>query len=307
MGKLDELMRASRDVAAESMGAPRATPMHGTSGATAAPATPARLQGIARSKAAAEIPVDRIAADPDQPREEFDEEALARLAESLRTCGQLQPIRVRWDEGRSAYVIVCGERRWRAAAAAGLKTLTAIVEDKPRDAASLLSIQLIENALREDLNPVDQARAFRQLMEANGWSARQVARELSYPQASVAKVLRVLELPEPVQVMVEQGRLSVGAAFELREEAPEVQVAVAGEAVSRGLTRSGVAQAVRAVKAERPAPAPRPDPVTLDLGDGLTVTVRWRKPSDVSATQALRKALKAAQEQEARGRAGEAA
>src|SRR4051812_31024145 len=104
MGKLDELMKASRGIAAESMGAvraPVAPAMHGAS------AVPDRLQGIIRSKTAGEIPLAKIGPDPDQPREEFDDEALARLAESMRSRGQLQPIRVRWDESRAQYVIVC--------------------------------------------------------------------------------------------------------------------------------------------------------------------------------------------------------
>ena len=99
--------------------------------AAAAPAGPDRLQGVARSKNAAEIPVDRIGPDPDQPREEFDAEALGRLAESLKTRGQLQPIRVRWDEEQGAYVIVCGERRWRAAELAGLPTMSCVIVDGP--------------------------------------------------------------------------------------------------------------------------------------------------------------------------------
>ena len=85
--------------------------MHGASAARAR----RTAQGVVRSKNAAEIPLDKIAPDPDQPREEFDEASLARLAESLEPAGQLQPIRVRWDEAQSRYLIVCGERRWRAA------------------------------------------------------------------------------------------------------------------------------------------------------------------------------------------------
>jgi ParB family chromosome partitioning protein len=301
MSKIDELRRLAGANVDDSMGVNRpARPVETTAGA------PARWQGVTKSKQAVEIEVGKIIPDPDQPRKEFAGEELAKLAESMKARGQLQPIRVRWDEGRGAYVIICGERRWRAAPGAGLKTLTAIVEDKPLDAASLLSVQLIENALREDLNPVDQARAFQRIMDAHGWSARQVARELSYPQSSVAKVLKVLELAEPVQGMVERGELTVGAAFELRDEPPEVQVAVADKAVAERLTRSEVAEVVQAVKARRPAPRPRVEPVVIDLGDGLTVTVRWRKPGDVSAIQALRKALKTLQEQEAKGR-GEAA
>src|SRR4051794_37884716 len=109
MGKLDEILKATGQNIDESMGAGRRRPgaMHG--GLPPATVLPDRLAGVARSKDAAEIPVDKIDRDPTQPREEFDEESLGRLAESMRTRGQLQPIRVRWNEGQGHYVIICGE------------------------------------------------------------------------------------------------------------------------------------------------------------------------------------------------------
>ncbi len=177
MGKLDELLRSGASNIAESMGAgvtrgPGAAPLSTSS-------TPAQWQGVAKSKNAVEIPLEKIAPDPDQPREEFDEDALNRLAESLKTRGQLQPIRVRWDEGRGAYMILIGERRWRAAKLAGLPTVSAVVVEGTIDPAELLAIQLIENCLREDLKPIEQAKAFKALMERNGWTVRQVAQELA--------------------------------------------------------------------------------------------------------------------------------
>lgn len=293
MSKLDELRRTAGANVDDSMGVNRTTRPAG-----ATPAAPARWQGVAKSKNAAEIPVEKIDRDPVQPRDDFDEEGLERLAESMRTRGQLQPIRVRWDEGRGVYTIICGERRWRAAQRAGLTTMTAIVVEGAMDPAELLAVQLIENALREDLKPMEQARAFRALMDRNGWSARQLGRELAYPQSTLVKVLEVLEQPAPVQALVERGELPVTTAYELRTiEDPAERVAVAERAAAEGLTRSEVAELVQAVKARRPAPKPRPEPVTVDLGDGCTVTVRWKKPGTMSAAQALRKALKALQEQ----------
>jgi ParB family transcriptional regulator, chromosome partitioning protein len=138
---------------------------------------------------------------------------------------------------------------------------------------------------------MEQARAFRALMERTGWSARQVARELAYPQSSLVKVLELLELPEPVQARVERGELPVTTAYELRTVAdPAEQVAVADRAVAEGLTREQVTEIIR----RRPG---RPDPVVIDLGDGCTVTVRWKKAGALNAPQALRKALKTLQEQ----------
>jgi ParB family chromosome partitioning protein len=157
--------------------------------------------------------VDRIAADPDQPREEFDPEALQRLADSLRAKGQLQPIRVRWDEGRGAYIIICGERRWRAATMAGLETLHCVIVEGTVEPVELLAIQLVENALREDLRPVEQARAYRTLMDQKGWSTRQLAAELAVTQPQVVRTLALLDLPAVVQEAVEQGTLAPGTAY----------------------------------------------------------------------------------------------
>src|SRR5262249_22242797 len=152
-----------------------------------------------KSKNAVEIPLDKLAPDPAQPREEFNEEALSRLAESLQTKGQLQPIRVRWDEGRGVYTILVGERRWRAARMAGLPTIAAVVADGPIDAGELLAIQLVENCLREDLKPIEQAKAFKILIDRNGWTVRQAAHELSINHSNVVRALALLELPQTVQ------------------------------------------------------------------------------------------------------------
>lgn len=283
MGKLDELMRSSAGIAAESMGRPLASPM-GRASAPAAVLTPDRLQGVSRSKAAAEIPLAKIGPDPDQPREEFDPESLNRLAESLKSRGQLQPIRVRWDEGRGLYVIVCGERRWRAAELGGLKTMSCVIMDGPVSAGELLMIQVVENALREDLRPIEQARAFRSLMDVNGWSTHQVARELAVDQSSVVRALALLELPPDVQARVEQGALKPATAYELSKvQDPGAQVELASRVVSEGLSRAETVEAVRRVSGRSPkakgkgkvqtarvfrtAPGPR---VTVEHKRGLT-------------------------------------
>src|SRR4051794_7745753 len=113
MSKLDRLRQQGGRNVAESTGSARSDGLPPGLDLAAAAGMPARLIGLAKEKGAARIPVDRIVRDESQPREEFDEESLARLAESLRTRGQLQPIRVRWDEDRGVYVILLGERRWR--------------------------------------------------------------------------------------------------------------------------------------------------------------------------------------------------
>ncbi len=186
MGKFDELMKAGANID-ESMG------VGVTSGPASAPlatsTAPARWQGVSKNKNAVEVPVDKIGPDPDQPREEFDPEALDRLAASLKARGQLQPIRVRWDEGKGVYVIICGERRWRAAMKAGMATMSAVVVEGEIPPAELLAMQLVENCLREDLKPVEQAKAFRTLMDRNGWSTRQLAAELAVAQTNIVRAL----------------------------------------------------------------------------------------------------------------------
>jgi ParB family chromosome partitioning protein len=244
------------------------------------------------------IPVEKIDRDPDQPRTEFDEDDLSRLAESLRIRGQLQPIRVRWDEGRGAYIVLAGERRWRAARMAGLDKLACVIHEGDLSGEEKLAMQLVENALRADLKPVEQARAYRRLMDARSYSTRDLAAELHIAQTSVVRALALLELPADVQARVEGGELASTVAAELaRLPDAEAQAEVAQAVVSEKLTRSEVAELVQAVKARRPAPARRPDPVTIDIGD-CTVVVRWKKASDTTALQALRKAAKVAQARE---------
>jgi ParB family chromosome partitioning protein len=295
MSKLDKILAASGSNIDASMGAGRsAKPLHGAT-PTMSTSGPARLQGLARSQNAAEIPVDRIERAQEQPREDFNQEGLERLAQSLKTRGQLQPIRVRWDEGRGIYVIVCGERRWRAARMAGLSTLSCVIMDRPAEPGELLALQLIENALREDLRPIEQARAYKALMELHSWSARQLAAELVINPATVTRALALLELPTSVQDRVEEGSLAPATAYEVSKvDDPATQAQVAQVALDEGLKRSEVAELVQAVKARRPVLAARHEPVAFDLGD-CTVTVRWKKASPITAPQALKKALKMAQ------------
>ena len=289
MGKLDELMKTSRGIASESMGRPQAAAvMNRASAPTAAP-MPDRLQGIARSKNAAEIPLDKIDRDPEQPREEFEPAALARLAESIRARGQLQPIRVRWDEERSLYIIVCGERRWRAARMAGSTTLSCVIMDGPISSAELLSLQLVENLVREDLKPIEQAKAFRAAMDLNGWSTHDVARELAVDQSSVVRALKLLDLPAAVQDQVEQGTLPPATAYEVSKlEDPDDQAALAARVVNEGLSRAETVEAVRRASG-RPGKgrgARKPTTRVFRRVVGCTVTVENSRGLDPALTRA---------------------
>jgi ParB family chromosome partitioning protein len=286
MSKLDDLRRIAGGNVTESSSrreAPAIAP------ATLATLNPARMEGVARSKAALEIPLGKIVRDPDQPREDFDDESIARLAASLKARGQLQPIRVRWDEGQGTYVLIAGERRWRAAAVAGLATMTCIVVDGEMTAAERLAAQVEENLQREDLRPIERAKAFRTLMDLNGWSGNQLAKELSISQSAVVQALALLDLPEPVQAAVEQGTLPPATAYELSKLDDAQAVAeVAGQVVAEGLTRAEAVAAVRE-RSARKSKGPKSRKVTtrtIRTGAGVKLTAECRRGLDPEILEA---------------------
>jgi ParB family chromosome partitioning protein len=301
MSKLDEMRRMTAGNVDDSMGVGRPT-VHGAQPAAGSSA-PARWQGVSKSKNAADIPLTKIGADPDQPREEFDPDALQRLADSLKARGQIQPISVRWVEERGQYVIVCGERRWRAAGLAGLSTMACVVLDKPVPPGDLLAMQLVENLLREDLKPIEQARAYRALMDGNGWSVSQVARELAVDHSNVSRALALLTLPTIVQEQVELGTLPPATAYEVSKlEDPDDQREVAARVVSEGLSRADTVEAVKkasrasrgrgASKALGNAKVRKITERTIRTTIGIRVTMGSRKGLDGgSMIAALREAV----------------
>jgi ParB family chromosome partitioning protein len=214
---------------------------------------PAKAVGVGRDAGAHAIEIGRIAPDPEQPRRSFDEEALDRLAASLKQRGQLQNIVVFWSEDLGSYVIISGERRYRAAQRAGLPTLRCKILERRPDDQERLGLQLIENCVREDLAPIERARAFRRLLDATGWSHERLGEELHITQFTVSTALKLLELPEAVQARVEAGELAPRVAYEVSKlgEA-EAQVTLAERIVADGLTRDEVVAEVQAIKAERP-------------------------------------------------------
>ncbi|MGE5754192.1 MAG: ParB/RepB/Spo0J family partition protein [Planctomycetaceae bacterium] len=201
-----------------------------------------RYQGTSRIKGAIEIPLHRVAPDPEQPRKEFDPEALERLAGSLRDRGQIQPIRVRWDGILQKWVIIAGERRWRAAQIAGLATIAAVETQGTPTPDEVLEDQLVENCLRDDLKPIEQARAFDALMNRRGWTQTQLAEHLHLSVGKVSKALAILDLPPVVQEHVDAGRLSPTAAYEVSRMAlPEDQIELAERAINQRLTSDAIA------------------------------------------------------------------
>ena len=164
---------------------------------------------------AARIQVDQVIPDPGQPRREFSQESIERLAHSIRDKGQLAPICVRWSAEQNKWIIVCGERRWRAVRAAGLETVDCCFVDGELSEAEQLEQQMIENLLREDLSPIEQARGFSLLMELRGWNGKQVAQSLHIPASTVSRALALLDLPEEVQAKVDSGKLAARSAYEI--------------------------------------------------------------------------------------------
>ncbi len=180
--------------------------------------------GTRRLKNAKAIDVDQIEADS-QHREEFDESKLQDLGASIAKHGQLQPIRVRWEAERSKYVIIAGERRWRAMKLAGLATIDCIVAEGQLSDGEILREQILENAIREDLKPTEQGSAFEALMEQEGWNGKQLAAELHISPSTVSRALGLLKLPAEVQTKVDRGVLPIVDALKHGERAEPKQAA----------------------------------------------------------------------------------
>jgi ParB family chromosome partitioning protein len=154
-----------------------------------------------------EVPVESIVPNPRQPRRRFDEASLNALAQSLEDRGVLQPVLVR-PRPDGSYELIAGERRWRAARIAGLARIPALV--RPRDDAEALEAALIENMAREDLNPVEEARACAALVEELGLTREEVGRRVGRGRVAVSNLMRLLDLPDEVLELLEQGTFSEG-------------------------------------------------------------------------------------------------
>ena len=267
--------------------------------ADAGRARPPALQGVIRSEERrSRSPSTEIDRDPDQPREEFDEEALGGWPSRSRRAGQLQPIRVRWDEGRGSL-----RDRLRRAAVEGRRDggpgdLSARGRGGPDRAPGAAGLQLVENALREDLKPIEQARAYRPLMDAQRLVGAP-ARRGSWPSTtpSVVRALALLDLPEAVQERVEQGTLRPGDRLRDRQAGgPPEQPQVAEAVVTQGLTRQEAANVVRQVKAGG-APGTtasgRVGSFEYKISPKTTVTVRFKGEERLSTVQALKAASRA--------------
>jgi ParB family chromosome partitioning protein len=155
------------------------------------------------------IPIDLIQRNPSQPRRHFDETELGELAASIKAHGVLQPILVR-PAGEGRFEIVAGERRWRAAQLAGLHAVPAVVREL--EESDVLEIAIIENVQRSDLNPIEEAAGYQQLIDKYGHTQQDIAEQIGKSRPHIANTLRLLALPGEIQAMVRDGRLSAGHA-----------------------------------------------------------------------------------------------
>ncbi len=194
-------------------------------GQSAEPDTPPRAEAM--------VPIEKIEANPDQPRRTFTAEHLDELAESIARRGIIQPLILRQHPDKSdIYQIVAGERRWRAAQMAQLHEIPAVIRDF--DDTEVLEVAIIENIQRADLNPVEEATGYRQLMDRFGHTQEKMAKALGKSRSHIANVLRLLSLPEDVRSYLAEGRLSAGHARAL--VATENPSELARRIVDRGLS-----------------------------------------------------------------------
>ncbi|MBE0428569.1 MAG: ParB/RepB/Spo0J family partition protein [Thermoleophilia bacterium] len=250
-----------------------------------------------------ELSINQISVNPSQPRTFFDDEKLHELARSIAAVGLVQPVIVRKKGG--GYELVAGERRWRAARIAGLETVPAIVRSAG-DAESL-ELALIENINREDLNPMDTARAYANLQEEFGTTQEDLATRLGRSRSAIANTIRLLDLPDEVQKLIEHGQLSEGHGRALLSVPDRLkQKKLAARAAARGLSVRQTEDLARKETAGGDNRRPQAPPVRQEVMDEATdalysafrlpVKVRWagkagRIEIEFSGEEQLRKII----------------
>jgi ParB family chromosome partitioning protein len=219
-----------------------------------------------------QVDIRRIDTNAGQPRKDFDQEKLQELADSIRQHGVVQPILLRQNGER--YVIVAGERRFRAARLAGLDQVPAIVKDL--DEAQVMEVALIENLQREDLNPIEEAAAIRFLMQQHDLTQEEVSKRLSKSRPAIANSLRLLSLPEPVQAYLRNGKLQAGHARALAGlQDPEAQAVLADKIVGEGLSVRAAESLAREQGQKPPRQKKEPPATDPDLAAAEASLREW--------------------------------
>jgi len=239
-----------------------------------------------------ELALDQVMPDPNQPRVEFDDQAIAQLAHSIQEQGQLHPIRVRWSDAHESWLIISGERRYRAAKQAGLPTIDCYFHEGELTKTEILEQQLIENLLRTDLRPMEEARAYQQLVKLNDWTGKQLAAAIHIHASTVTRALALLKLPADIQQLVETEKINPSLAYEL-SKLPNAEQ-------QRATLRQHQQQPMTAKKASRQVRQRRGNSQTGKRGvkqtflteEGWKITVALeRKANYDSLKQALQEAL----------------
>ncbi len=221
------------------------------------------------------IPIAQVGRNPFQPRTEFNAEELLELQESLNASGLLQPITVRRRPGRDGFELIAGERRLRAATKLGWKEIPAII--KEIDDKTLLTLALVENLQRTDLNPIEEGEGYHRLSRDFGLTQQQIAETVGKDRTTIANMLRVLQLPESAKKLLQDGKLTMGHAKVLLglDDSDKI-VALANEIVREGLTVRELEQRLRQVegtrrggKTGRPRSADRQSPEVRRIQDRL--------------------------------------
>jgi len=245
----------------------------------------------------AELPLDAITPNPVQPRTHFDPEALAELVTSIREVGLLQPVVVRTvapaEDGSPRFELVMGERRWRASQEAGTGTIPAIVRDTGDDA--MLRDALLENLHRQQLNPLEEAAAYQQLLQEFHTTHEELATRIGRSRPQISNTIRLLQLPAPVQRRVAAGVLSAGHARAiLGLPTPQAQEVMAARVVAEGMSVRGVEEAVQLAQrdpdadeaAPRKASAKLPVPAKLaEVADRLSDRLETRVKVDLGRSR----------------------
>ena len=221
------------------------------------------------------IPISQIGRNPFQPRREFNSDEMAELQESLKASGLLQPITVRRRPGKDGFELIAGERRLRAASKLGWKEIPAII--KEIDDKTILTLALVENLQRTDLNPIEEGEGYYRLSHEFGLTQLQIAETVGKDRTTIANMLRLLQLPDTVRRLLQDGQLTMGhAKVLLGLEDPEMIATLAHEIVKDGLTVREIERRIRRFaeprvgkRAGRPRSADRLPPEVKRIGDRL--------------------------------------
>lgn len=281
-----EANRLCREALGERSGGSAAAP-------APAPAGPDPEAGWTRDRArgVALLELSRIAPDPNQPRAHFDPRELELLAASVRARGIMQAVRVRWDGAR--WVLLAGERRYRAAIAAELTAIPAMRVEGLASPADVLEDQIAEQLLCASWSPIEEAKALRCMMQLRHWEACELSKALHLSTSRVSRSLALLELVEEVQALVDAGKLAATAALKLRDLDPAQQLAAAQAVIGEGLTAAQTAERVAQLRGTAKTPRiPHQRRVLRVAGGTVAVKLESGEIGDVEVLEALEQAVR---------------